>query len=71
MLDDYKKQYQHSEEERKDLIETYIKLKGNMDKIMEEIPCSTFEDEERFREIYTKAIKEKEIKSYKAFTSGK
>ena len=40
-----------------------------MGKIMEEIPASTFEDEDRFAEIIKQAIKGKEVKSYKAFTN--
>lgn len=36
---------------------------------MEEIPASTFEDEDRFAEIIKQAIKEKKVKSYKAFTN--
>ena len=47
------------------------KFKGKMDKIMDEIPCCQVEaDEERFLKIIEEAIKEKEVKPYKAFTNG-
>ena len=38
---------------------------------MDEIPCCQVEaDEERFLKIIEEAIKEKEVKPYKAFTNG-
>jgi len=70
MLDDFKLKYQKSEEERKDVLDAYKKFKGKMDKIMDEIPCCQVEaDEERFLKIIEEAIKEKEVKPYKAFTN--
>ena len=36
-----------------------------MDKIMDEIPCATNDDEERFRKLIGDKIKLKELKSYK------
>jgi len=71
-LDQIKKfteEYQGSDEERIDLLDAYKKHKGKMGKIMEEIPASTFEDEDRFVIILKQAIKDKELKSYKAFTN--
>jgi len=71
-LDQIKKfteEYQGSDEERTDLLDAYKKHKGKMGKIMEEIPASTFEDEDRFVKILKQAIKDKEVKSYKAFTN--
>ena len=40
-------------------------FQGNMDNIMDEIPCSTIDDEPRFREFLQNAIDEGKIKSYK------
>jgi len=40
-------------------------FQGNMDNIMDEIPCSTIDDEPRFREFLKNAIDEGKIKSYK------
>ena len=71
-LDQIKKfteEYQGSDEERTDLLDAYKKHKGKMGKIMEEIPASTLEDEDRFVKILKQAIKDKEVKSYKAFTN--
>ena len=71
MIEDFAKKYQKSQEEKEDLIAAYTKHKGDMDKIMEEIPCATDDDESRFRESLLEAIKNKEIKSYKTFVNGK
>ena len=38
-----------------------------MNKIMECVPCSGVEDEERFRVIIADAIKSKTVKKYKLF----
>ncbi|CAG8708603.1 8247_t:CDS:2 [Funneliformis mosseae] len=67
-IDEFKKKYQGSEEEREDLIEAYKTSKGNMDEIMTRVPGSNLDDEPRFREILNEAIKSKEIRSYKKFT---
>ena len=40
-------------------------FKGDMDKIMDEVPCSTIDDEPRFREFLQNAIDEGKVKSYK------
>jgi len=67
-IEKYKKKYQNSEEEKNDLLDAYKKSKGDMDKIMDEIPCSTIDDEPRFREFLQNSIDEGKIKAYKAFT---
>jgi DnaJ family protein C protein 9 len=56
-----------SEEEEEDLLEAYKTYKGNMDKILEVVECSTAEDGERFAEIIKKAIKSKLVPSFKSF----
>jgi len=65
----FTEEYQGSEEERNDLLDAFKKHKGKMGKIMEVIPASTYEDEDRFVKILKQAIKDKEVKSYKAFTN--
>jgi DnaJ homolog subfamily C member 9 len=61
--------YTGSEEERKDLIESYIKHKGDMNLILSDIPCSSTSDEPRFVSILQSEIAAKTIKSYKKFTT--
>lgn len=56
-----------SDEEKKDLLEAYTKFKGNMDKILEVIECSSGYDSKRFETIIRNAIKEKTVKFYKLF----
>ncbi|EJD44088.1 DnaJ-domain-containing protein [Auricularia subglabra TFB-10046 SS5] len=46
-LDEMKKEYQGSEEERADLLDAYTKCDGDIDEIMTHIPHSTYEDEDR------------------------
>lgn len=70
MIENFTKKYQKSAEEKTDLLAMYTKYKGDMDKIMESVPCCTITDEPRFSEIIHDAIKTKEVKSYKAFTNG-
>ncbi|CAI2168631.1 5200_t:CDS:2 [Funneliformis geosporum] len=67
-IDEFKKKYQGSEEEREDLIKAYKTSKGNMDEIMTRVPGSSIDDEARFRDILNEAIKSEEIRSYKKFT---
>ncbi|KAE8591000.1 hypothetical protein XENTR_v10018273 [Xenopus tropicalis] len=63
----YEEKYKGSEEEKNDIISAYMDFEGNMDGIMESVPCADFEDEPRIRHIIQKAIKSKEIPSYNAF----
>jgi len=70
-LDDierFKKEYQGSNEELKDLKEYYEHFKGDMDKILESLPCADIDEEPRLREILIDCIKRKEILDYNAFT---
>ncbi|CAG8545362.1 6949_t:CDS:2 [Diversispora eburnea] len=66
-IEEFRTNYQGSSEERNELIETYKKYKGDMNKIMQHITCGSVEDESRFIEILQAAILSKEITSYKKF----
>lgn len=57
-----------SDEERRDLLSAYVRHNGSMDGILSEVPCSTVDDEARFRAILTEAIKNKEVRSFRVFT---
>ncbi|RUS19792.1 hypothetical protein BC938DRAFT_475670 [Jimgerdemannia flammicorona] len=58
-----------SDEERRDLLVSYTQHSGSMDRILEDVMCSTVDDEPRFRTIITAAIAAKEVRSFKAFTA--
>ena len=47
-IEKYRKKYQNSPEEEDDLIAAYTKYKGDMNKIMETVPCSGVDDEGEF-----------------------
>ena len=45
----------------------YLEHEGDMEKILEDVMCSTQEDEPRFRKILNKLIKKEEIPEFEAF----
>ena len=68
-IEKIKQEYQGSPEEQKDLLAAYEEHEGDMDAIYEEIMCSNvIDDNERFRAIIDKAIKEKTVKAYPTYT---
>ncbi|CAG8513250.1 7351_t:CDS:2 [Acaulospora morrowiae] len=69
-IEEFRASYQNSEEERNDLIEAYKKCEGDMEIIMQYIPCGTVDDEKRFTKILKAAISSGEIPSYKKFTTS-
>ena len=44
-IEKFKKKYQASSDEKEDLLAAYTQHKGDMNKIMECVPCSGVEDE--------------------------
>ncbi|KAG0170003.1 hypothetical protein DFQ28_002598 [Apophysomyces sp. BC1034] len=56
--------YKDSEEERRDVLKYYKRCKGNMNKILNYVECSTEEDGPRLTKIIRKAIDEKEVETY-------
>lgn len=67
-IEKIKKEYQGSEEERKDLLTAFEKHKGDMDKVYEVVMLSNpLDDDERFRAIIGKAIEDKEVKGWKKY----
>ncbi|CAG8498156.1 7258_t:CDS:2 [Acaulospora colombiana] len=69
-IEEFRASYQGSPEERKDLIEAYKKFQGDMEIIMQYIPCGTVDDEKRFIKILRSAISSGEISSFKKFTAS-
>ena len=63
-----KDEYQHSEQERTDLIAAFERFQGDMDAVYEEIMCSSvLEDDGRFRQIIEGAIDKKEATAWKRY----
>jgi len=61
-------EYKNSEEERRDLIKAYIKVKGHLDKIYQLVMLSDIlEDDDRFRQILEEEIEKGTIDSYTLF----
>ncbi|XP_064643785.1 dnaJ homolog subfamily C member 9-like [Lineus longissimus] len=70
-IEEFTKEYQGSDEELDDLKSAYMDFEGNMDEILDNIMCSTIDDEPRFRKILTKLIKKKELPEFEAFSNEK
>jgi len=65
---EFERKYKGSDEETADIKRLYNQFKGDMDKIMSSVLCTTIDDEPRIREILQKMIDSSEVKSFKAFT---
>ncbi|SPC63168.1 related to DnaJ protein [Ustilago sp. UG-2017b] len=62
-LDEFKKKYQNSDEEKQDILEAYEETDGDLEGIFERVPCCEFlTDENRFITIIDDAVKGGEIK---------
>ncbi|KAK9314438.1 hypothetical protein V1522DRAFT_407624 [Lipomyces starkeyi] len=69
MIEEDKKQYRESGEEREDILRFYTESKGDLDVVFENVVhSSVLEDESRFRSIIDDAIRKREVKSYKKYT---
>ncbi|KAI3625135.1 hypothetical protein CBS9595_000496 [Malassezia furfur] len=69
-LEEFRKKYQGSDEERKDILQAYRDAKGRLERIFATVPCSNIlEDETRFMRIVQEAIDAKELPKTKAWTS--
>jgi DnaJ family protein C protein 9 len=68
MLEQDKKEYRESGEEKQDILKYYKESKGDMDAIFENvIHTDVVDDEERIRVIIQHAIEAKEVKPYAKF----
>ncbi|XP_014778235.1 dnaJ homolog subfamily C member 9 [Octopus bimaculoides] len=64
---EFEKQYKGSVQELEDLKNCYVEYEGDMDRIMENMMCSTFEDEPRFVNIVQGLIKKKQLPNFEVF----
>ncbi|KAI9867795.1 MAG: hypothetical protein M1813_007617 [Trichoglossum hirsutum] len=68
-IEKFKGEYKGSEEEKRDLLGSYEKYKGNMNHVFETVMLSNpLEDEERFRGIIDAAIASKDVAAYNSYT---
>lgn len=69
MIEQIKREYQGSEEERQDVLTAYEEAEGNMDAVYEQVMLSSvLDDDERFRKVIDQAIEEGDVVSYPAYT---
>jgi DnaJ homolog subfamily C member 9 len=67
-IEKIKREYQGSDEERKDLLAAFTKSKGDLDMVYEVILLSNvLDDDERFRVIIDKAIADGEVRAWKNY----
>ncbi|ETN42002.1 uncharacterized protein HMPREF1541_03941 [Cyphellophora europaea CBS 101466] len=68
-IEKIKGEYQGSEEEEQDVLRAYEEFEGDMDAIYEQVMCSNvLEDDERFRQMINRAIKESRVQTHQAYT---
>ncbi|EXJ68643.1 DnaJ like subfamily C member 9 [Cladophialophora psammophila CBS 110553] len=69
MIEQVKKEYQGSGEERDDVLAAYTQSEGDMDVVFEMVMCSeVMADEDRFRKIIDEAIAQGEVEAYNRYT---
>ena len=67
-LQNLKESYQHSDDEKRDVLAAYTATKGKMDKVFEQVMMSNpLYDESRFRQIIEKAIEDGKVEAYTSF----
>jgi DnaJ family protein C protein 9 len=67
-IEKFKAEYQRSEEEKLDVVGSYVNNEGDMDALFEEVMLSNpIDDEERFRKIIDEEIEAKRVESYAAY----
>ena len=67
-IGNFQSQYQHSEEEKRDVLAAYTRFKGDLNKIFNEIMLSDpLKDEDRFRSYVDDAIRSGGVEAYDIF----
>ncbi|VDD81440.1 unnamed protein product [Mesocestoides corti] len=68
-IEEFKRGYIGSQEEREDIAKYYELFRGDMDKIMDSVMFADPVCEDRYREIIQALIDDKKVKAYKAFVN--
>ena len=66
-IEKFQGEYRFSEAEKHDVVTAYVQCEGDMDSMLEMIPCSIVEDDVRFKEIIDEKIKNGDITLFDAF----
>ena len=66
-IKEFEGNYRNSEEEAADVTTAYVECEGDMDLILEMVPCCTAEDDKRFKKIIDGKIKRGEVPEYELF----
>ncbi|GAA5860576.1 hypothetical protein JCM3774_006211 [Rhodotorula dairenensis] len=66
-IDEFKKKYQGSDEERSDILAAYESSAGDLDAILASVMVSTVDDEDRFVDLIDRAIAAGKVKSMPAW----
>ncbi|KAA8644170.1 hypothetical protein EYZ11_012046 [Aspergillus tanneri] len=67
-LDQFKKDYQGSEEEERDVLAAFEKYRGDLDKVYESVMlCNVIDDDDRFRAMINKAMSEGRVQEHKKY----
>ena len=64
----FENEYKGSDEEVKDLKAAYLKFEGDMESILENVLCTTMDDDGRFRDILKTFIESGELPKFDSFT---
>ncbi|KAL2872816.1 DnaJ domain protein [Aspergillus lucknowensis] len=68
-LDKFKKDYQGSAEEERDVLAAFETYEGDLDKVYESVMlCNVLDDDDRFRALIDKGIAEGAVEGYKKYT---
>jgi len=69
-IENFKKTYKNSAEEKEDLRQAYTKCKGDMGKIMESVPLAGVDDIDRFVDFLQTERKRGNLKKFKSFKTS-
>ncbi|XP_002154105.1 dnaJ homolog subfamily C member 9 [Hydra vulgaris] len=67
-IEKFEEEFKGSEKEAEEIKAYYIRFEGDMDEILNNVMCSTAEDETRFRKIITNLIEKKEVPEFDNFS---
>lgn len=69
-LDDFRRQYRESAEELEDVLAAYMRHKGNLLAVVDDVFFAGIDDIERFNHIISRAISKSIVPSHPAFEKG-
>ncbi|KAI9092188.1 DnaJ domain-containing protein [Phlyctochytrium arcticum] len=66
-IEEFRKQYKGSEDERADILNAYEQSKGDMFDIVDRVPLAEIDEITRFQDIIREAVEKEEVANYKKF----